>query len=111
MQPIKYSETEGVVRFHYKFPELREWFVLGCTSGDVGAILWGTEGKFNIYKTFGTIEHPSTTMYTIKMVYSPVFDGPRKTPQEIIDFVPKPFFTAENTHWVVLDTTEDNATN
>lgn len=112
MQPVSYIEKDGLVTFLYNQKEYCEWYQRGIEYGDVGEILVSIDDKFYTYHCFGTIEHPRTEMYIMKLMHNEAFDGPQQTPLQII--TPIPF---EETFWgktlkdmklVFLDFSNDN---
>lgn len=85
MRPIAFSrKNENRVLFHYTYKELREFVKRGREFGDCGAILVRYNGDINIFRGYGTIENPSTTLFTISMRHHRIFDGERRTPEELV---------------------------
>ena len=102
MTPIKFTVKNGVTHFHYKASELIRFARLGFKDGNVGMILVRRKGGMLTYKGFGTIENPSTSIFTLSMMHFPPFDGKMPTDEQRL-IPPKPFFTAENTRFIMLD--------
>ena len=102
MIPIKFTEKNGETHFHYKASELIHFVRLGFKDGNAGMILISRKGKMLTYKGFGTIEHPFTYLMTMTIVHFSPFDGKMPTDEQRL-IPPKPFFTAENTRFVILD--------
>lgn len=108
MTPIKFTVKNGVTTFHYKASELINFARLGFKDGDVGMILVRREGGILTYKGFGTIENPMTRIHTLSMMHCPPFDGKMLTDEQRL--IPlKPFFTKENTRFVILDMSNEDA--
>lgn len=84
MKPISFIRIGDKVKFIYKLSDLKEWIARGNEHGDCGPILTGYQGKFNIFKGYGTIEHPFTHRITMSMVHHPLFDGRRLSPEEMM---------------------------
>lgn len=101
MKPINFTLKGGVTHFHYKFFELREFVRLGKTYGDVGVILTKRNGNILTYRGFGTIDSPFTYIATISFVHNPLFGEMPTDEQRLIPS--QPFFTEENTKFVMLD--------
>jgi len=108
MTPIRYSVKNGVTHFHYKASELIEFVRLGKKDGNVGVILTKRDGNMLTYRGFGTIENPFTHIVSISMMHFPTFDGEMPTDEQRL-IPPKPFFTAENTRFVILDLSNGDA--
>lgn len=107
MTPIKFTIKNGVTHFHYKASELIEFVRRGKKDGNVGVILTKRDGNLLTYRGFGTIENPFTYICSISMMHSPLFDGEMLTDEQRL-IPPKPFFTAENTRFVIIDLSNVN---
>lgn len=107
MTPIKFIIKDGVTTFHYKASELINFARLGFKDGNVGMILVRRKGKILTYKGFGTIENPNKYILTMSIVHLPLFDGKMLTDEERL-IPPKPFFTSENTRFIILDLNKTN---
>jgi len=101
MTPHRFSTKDGVVTFHYKFSELREFLKMGFEHGDCGMILVKRKGNILVHRGFGVIENPSKSVMTFSFVQNPMFGTIATDEQRLIP--PKPFFTKENTKFVILD--------
>ena len=110
MRPIHYKEIPLGVKFIYKLSEFKEWYRRGKEHGDVGPLLTHYIERVNVYLAFGTIENPNTSWNRIYMVHNDIFDGPRPTPEKIInpDPVERPLHSYK---FVFLDNTEYNLPN
>jgi len=102
MTPIKFTVKNGVTHFHYKASELIDFVRRGKKNGNVGVILTKRDGNMLTYRGFGTIENPFTYIVSISIKHFPPFDGEMPTDEQRL-IPPKPFFTAENTRFVILD--------
>jgi hypothetical protein len=71
-------------------------------------ILVSRKGGMLTYKGFGTIENPFTYLMTMSMMHFPPLDGEMPTDERRL-IPPKPFFTAENTRFVILDMSNGDA--
>ncbi len=83
MTPINFSVKNGITHFHYKYSDLKYFVSRGNSHGDAGPVLVKREGTLLTYKSYGTIEHPSTHRHTISMKHHPVIDGELPSDQEI----------------------------
>lgn len=102
MTPIRLTVKNGITKFHYKASDIINFARLGFKDGNVGMILIRREGGMLTYKGFGTIENPCTYLLTMSIMHFPPFDGEMPTDEQRL-IPPKPFFTAENTRFVMLD--------
>lgn len=110
MTPVHFTRIKnGHVQYHYSFKELKAWYALGKKEGNVGFILWSTNEKTKhmVYKGFGTIENPKTTVYTLHINHFELMDGKWKTPEEQL-IAPVSLITKYNTRMLFLDTSEFN---
>ncbi len=94
MRPIKFTEKNGLVTYHYKGSELIPFIRQGFKTGDVGMVLVRRQGNFLTFKGFGVIENPSKTIHTLTIVHMPALDGKMPTDQQRID-PPKPVSSSE----------------
>lgn len=108
MTPIKFTVKNGVTHFHYKASELIEFVRRGKQDGNVGVILTKRDGNMLTYRGFGTIENPFTYIIRMIMMHFPPFDGEMPTDEQRL-IPPKPFFTKENTRFVILDLSNGDA--
>ena len=84
MKPISYTQYKNKIVFKYPFTELRKFVEQGRKEGNVGLILVGYKDNFNVYKGYGTIENPCTELRTVYFAHNVLFDGRRRTPEEVI---------------------------
>lgn len=106
MKPIKFIREGDRVKFIYPLREFLAWYKLGKDEGTVGALLIAYEGKFNRYLCFGTLENPSTTPVTFNVQHLEMWDGPRLTPEQIIN--PPPFESPFKNARILIIDTENN---
>lgn len=102
MTPIKFTVKNGVTRFHYKASELIDFVRRGKKDGNVGMILTKREGNMLTYRGFGTIENPFTYIGSLSINHFSHFDGDMPTDEQRL-IPPKPFFTPENTRFLIVD--------
>lgn len=88
MRPCKYTVKHDKTIFHYTFTDLRKFLTLGLKEGNVGMILMEWDGNHDIYRGFGTIENPNTSLSTFTIMHYDAFDGKRPVPNEIVHPVP-----------------------
>ncbi len=106
MTPIKFTVKDKITTFHYKASELINFVRLGFKDGNVGMILVRRKEGILTYKGFGTIENPITHLLTMSKIHFPPFDGEMPTDEQRL--IPsKPFFTAENTRFVMLSLSDN----
>lgn len=74
MKPIRQSEKDGKITYHYSFKALRWFITQGRLTGDVGYIKITKEGLYNTFRGYGTIENPSKYLLTISIRDYPLFD-------------------------------------
>jgi len=65
----------GTITYHYSYSDLRRFIQHGRSEGNNGWILTKSEGGFQIYRGYGTIEAPSKYLSTISVQDSPSFDS------------------------------------
>lgn len=66
---------DGVVKYSYKYSDLKEFLTQGYKTGNNGLILISVDGPLLEYRGFGTIEAPCKELRTIVVEYCKEFDG------------------------------------
>ena len=84
MRPIKYTNKDGKIIFHYDKDELKKFVSLGKKHGDVGKILTGRTGDIFHYAGYGTYDNPNKTLNRISVRHNVAFDGEIKSDEEIV---------------------------
>jgi hypothetical protein len=81
MEKIMTLKTNGDYIFNYKVRDLRNFIKIGRATGDVGMIVVKrTKSGMVTYKGFGTIEHPSKDIMSIRLQFDEKFDTPQRPP-------------------------------
>lgn len=73
MTPIKFTEKNGAINFHYKTSELIDFVRKGKKDGNVGLIITKREGDVLTFRGFGTIEKPFNEVITLHIAHNNIF--------------------------------------
>lgn len=105
MIPYKYKKCTDLnndATFHYHYKQLKDFLIQGFKEGNNGWILVSRKGNIDTFRGFGTIENPCKKLLTISIVHNPLWDGERKTLEEIIHpKIPKAYI--ETYRMILLD--------
>lgn len=75
MKACKIDMKQGVIRYHYKYSDLKQFLTFGKQNGSNGFILTRIKGDYLTYRGFGTIESPCRELRTIHVSHDYNMDG------------------------------------
>ena len=110
MYPYKFKilkkRTIPAVKYYYHHADLQKWHRRGRQHGDCGMILVERQGQILRYWSYGTIEHPFTTMCKVSVIHNTVMDGPMPTDEQRCTPPDYTLRKLQTTKFVLLDLTQ-----
>lgn len=90
MNPIKYIQVQNIFTFSYSQEDYDRWNNRGKEFGDSGPLLLSIDydNEHLTYLSYGTIENPVKTRFTMTIVHNELFDGKLSSAEDIIKINP-----------------------